>query len=87
MATAKLEMDRGSPSEYTTEDGRPNRPEGEHANRSRDLAASIYDAQVRGAICGYNASVLDEGLRMCSIELDKAQEKLRSKEKQWEEIA
>ena len=88
MATKpEVEMDRGSPSDYTTEDGRPKRPEGEYANRSRNLAASIYDAQVRGAICGYNASVLDEGLRMCSIELDKAQEKLRSKEKQWEEMA
>ena len=87
MATAKLEMDRGSPSEYTTEDGRPNRPEGEHANRSRDLAASIYDAQVRGAISRYDAGVLTGGLRSCSIELDKAKEKLRILESESDSMA
>ena len=88
MATKpEVEMNRGSPSDYTTEDGRPKRPEGEYANRSRNLAASIYDAQVRGVICEYKANVLDEGLLMSSIDLDKAQEKLRSEEKSWEEMA
>ena len=79
MATKpQVEMNRGSPSDFTTEEDLPNRTTGEYANRSRNLAASIYDAQVRGAICEHKANVLDEYLLMCSIELDRAQEKLRS---------
>lgn len=87
MATKpELEMDRGSPSDYTTEDGRPNRPEGEYANRSRDLAARIYDARVRGVISKAQSNFLTDGLRNYSIELDKAKEKLRSIEKHSDEF-